>query len=79
MSGEKRNIWETLFLLENALCIKSCRHCKNAVTEYSDVWGEFATDCKLDLLATRDYCNCEGFEISEKSQALLDRLKKDME
>lgn len=79
MSGEKRNTWETLFLLENALCIKSCRHCKNAVTEYSDVWGEYATECNLDLMANRDYCNCDGFEISERTQSVLDRLKKDME
>lgn len=79
MSGEKRNAWETLFLLENALCIKSCRHCKNAVTEYSDVWGEYATECSLGLMANRDYCNCDGFEISERTQSVLDRLKKDME
>lgn len=79
MSGEKRNTWETLFLLENALCIQSCRHCKNAVTEYSDVWGEYATECSLDLMANRDYCNCDGFEISERTQSVLDRLKKDME
>lgn len=79
MNGEKRNTWETLFLLENALCIKSCRHCKNAVTEYSDVWGEYATECSLGLMANRDYCNCDGFEISERTQSVLDRLKKDME
>jgi hypothetical protein len=79
MSGEKRNTWETLFLLENALCIKSCRYCKNAVTEYSDVWGEYATECSRGLMANRDYCNCDGFEISERTQSVLDRLKKDME
>lgn len=79
MSGEKRNTLETLFLLENALCIKSCRHCKNAVTEYSDVWGEYATECSLGLMANRDYCNCDGFEISERTQSVLDRLIKDME
>jgi hypothetical protein len=79
MSSEKWNAWETMFLLENALCIKSCRHCKNAVTKFSDVWGEYATECSLGLMANRDYCNCDGFEISEKSLAFLDRLKKDME
>ncbi len=76
---KKRAISEVLIMIQSALRIESCGHCKNVVTEYSQVWGEYIKGCAVDLMDTREYCHCEGFSISDKTKSLLERLKKELE
>lgn len=77
--NQKRDTAEMIFLIENALSLDGCGHCKNITTEYSSVWGRYISGCSLDLMDTREYCHCEGFSISDKTKSQLERLKKELE